>query len=71
VVAWILFGKKKTLIGYIDEMEEEKEGFDIMLLIIPAVLYMLFVAVGLRFFYKGTVSRDSYSERNCLLGFLF
>jgi hypothetical protein len=30
-------------------MEEEKEGFDIMLLIIPAVLYMLFVAVGSRF----------------------
>ncbi len=37
--------QKKTLIEYIDEMEEEKEGFDIMLLIIPAVLYMLFVAV--------------------------
>jgi hypothetical protein len=30
-------------------MEEEKEGFDIMLLIIPAVLYMLFVAVGFAF----------------------
>jgi hypothetical protein len=43
IVEWILFSKKKTLI--VDEMEEEKEGFDIMLLIIPAVLYMLFVAV--------------------------
>jgi hypothetical protein len=27
-------------------MEEEKEGLDIMKLIIPAVLYMLFVLVG-------------------------
>ncbi len=63
MVEWILFGKKKTLI--IDEMEEEKEGFDIMLLIIPAVLYMLFVAVKGPsheiLILKGTVTWDSYS----------
>ncbi len=46
-------------------MEEEKEGFNIMLLIIPAVLYMLFVAVKGPsheiLILKGTVTWDSYS----------
>jgi hypothetical protein len=44
-------------------MEEEKEGLDIMKLIIPAVLYMLFVLVGSDMITVETVTIKSWSVK--------
>jgi hypothetical protein len=60
-----LWQKKDAECVHVDEMEEEKEGFDIMLLIIPAVLYMLFVAV------KGPSHEILILKGNRLMRFLF